>query len=86
VVAAEARLLDAEPSVLRLFAADPFHGARPAAVRTVLWHYWFTDRATRAATGAWWRRRYLGLYAPQLDATTVLPDMLLPSADGAAPP
>jgi hypothetical protein len=86
VVAAEARLLDAEPSVLRLFTADPFHGARPAAVRTVLWQYWFTDRATRAATGAWWRRRYLGPYAPQLDATTVLPDTLLPSADGAAAP
>jgi lipase maturation factor 1 len=86
VVAAEARLLDAEPSVLRLFAADPFHGRRPAAVRAVLWQYWFTDRSTRAATGAWWRRRYLGLYAPQIDATTVLPDTLLPSGSGAAPP
>jgi hypothetical protein len=73
VLATEARLLAAEPAVLRLFAADPFHGARPQAVRAVLWQYWFTDRATRARTGAWWRRRYLGLYAPQIDDSTVLP-------------
>ena len=73
VVSAESRLLEGEPSVLRLFAADPFHGERPAAVRTVLWQYWFTDRATRAATGAWWRRQYLGPYAPPLDASSVPP-------------
>jgi len=78
VLATEARLLAAEPAVLGLFAADPFHGARPLAVRAVLWQYWFTDRATRARTGAWWRRRYLGLYAPQLDDSTAPPDEALP--------
>ncbi|HLX09601.1 MAG TPA: lipase maturation factor family protein [Thermoanaerobaculia bacterium] len=83
VLATEARLLAAEPAVLRLFAADPFHGARPRLVRAVLWQYWFTDRATRARTGAWWRRRYLGLYAPQLDDSTVLPAEVIP---GSPPP
>jgi hypothetical protein len=80
VLATEARLLAAEPAVLRLFAGDPFHSARPRAVRAVLWQYWFTDRATRASTGAWWRRRLLGLYAPQIDDTTILPNEAEPGA------
>jgi hypothetical protein len=60
VVLAQQRLLEGSPSVLRLFRDDPFHGRPPALVRTVLWQYWFTDAATRRATGAWWRRRELG--------------------------
>ena len=35
----------------------------PTQVRTMLWQYWFTDRATKRATGLWWRRRLLGPYA-----------------------
>jgi lipase maturation factor 1 len=68
VVTTEERLLAAQPAVLHLFARDPFHGRRPVQVRAVLWQYWFTDRATRAATGAWWRRELLGPYAPAVDA------------------
>src|SRR5258708_6300854 len=83
VLATEARLLAAEPAVLSLFAADPLRGTRPRAVRAVLWQYWFTDRATRARTGAWWRRHYLGLYAPQLDDSTAPPPHVLPG--GPAP-
>jgi len=64
VVSAEVRLLEREPAVLALFARDPFRGAPPTAVRTVRWQYWFTDRKTRAATGAWWRRELLGPFAP----------------------
>ncbi len=64
VVAAEARLAAGEPAVLALFAHDPFAGAKPAAVRTLLWRYRFTDRAARAATGAWWRRELVGPFAP----------------------
>jgi hypothetical protein len=60
----EARLLDGEPSVLRLFANDPFHGRKPVAVRSVLWQYWFTTRVERRNTGAWWRRELIGDYAP----------------------
>ena len=66
VVQTEALLLDGEPSVLRLFAFDPFHGKPPAQVRTVLWQYWFTTRAEKRATGRWWRRELRGPYAPGL--------------------
>jgi hypothetical protein len=36
-------------------------------VRAVLWQYWFTSMAEKRATGMWWRRQYLGLYAPELE-------------------
>jgi hypothetical protein len=58
--------------VLSLFARDPFAGGKPQTVRAVLWQYWFTDRRTRAATGAWWRRQEIGLYAPALDQGSAL--------------
>ena len=60
VVAAQQRLLEGSPSVLRLFRRDPFHGRPPAMVRTVVRQYWFTDWETQRRTGMWWRRRDLG--------------------------
>ncbi len=66
VVTAQERLLDGEPTVLRLFARDPFDGKRPIAVRVVKWQYWFTTPAERRATGAWWRRQEIGEYTPTL--------------------
>src|SRR5664279_4575754 len=63
VVATQARLADGSDEVLTLFRRDPFGGHPPAMVRTVLWQYWFTDAATKRATGAWWRRTYLGDFA-----------------------
>ena len=60
VVKAQLRLVEGSPSVLRLFRADPFGGKPPPLVRTVLWQYWFTDPATKRATGAWWRRELIG--------------------------
>jgi lipase maturation factor 1 len=62
VVAAQARLIDGSSAVLSLFRRDPFGGHPPAYVRTVLWQYWFTDAATKRATGAWWRRQELGVF------------------------
>jgi hypothetical protein len=62
VVAAQQRLVEGSPDVLRLFRSDPFHGTPPAMVRTVLSQYWFTDPATKRATGNWWRKRELGVY------------------------
>lgn len=64
VMNTEARLMEGSPQVLELFAGNPFAGKPPAAVRAVLWQYWFTTRAERARTGAWWNRRLVGLYAP----------------------
>jgi hypothetical protein len=63
VVTTQARLLTAEPSVLALFARNPFATAPPTAVRTVIWRYWFTDFATRRRTHRWWNRELLGVYA-----------------------
>jgi hypothetical protein len=49
----------------------------------VLWQYWFTDFATKRNTGMWWRREYIGLYAPALErvadgkfVVTALPESL----------
>jgi len=63
VVATQARLLENEPSVVRLFVSNPFAAAPPTQLRTVLWRYWFTDWATRRRTGRWWNREFLGAYA-----------------------
>ena len=76
VVLTEERLLEASPSVLGLFRADPFHDKQPSMVRTVLWQYWFTDLETKRKTGAWWRRQELGSFSPAVmratDGSTVL--------------
>ncbi|HYU30792.1 MAG TPA: lipase maturation factor family protein [Thermoanaerobaculia bacterium] len=71
VVHAEERLLERSPGVLALFRSDPFAGAPPRQVRTVLWQYWFTNRAERRATGHWWRRQLLGAWGPGVER---LPD------------
>ena len=67
VLRVEELLLQNDQSVFSLFAGDPFGGRPPERVRAVLWQYWFTDRATKRATGLWWRRELRGLYAPELD-------------------
>jgi hypothetical protein len=35
-------------------------------VRAILWQYWFTSSEEKQRTGNWWRREYLGLYAPEI--------------------
>jgi len=52
--------------VRALLEKDPFAGAPPRFVRGVVYDYHFTDRAERAATGAWWRREERGRYGPVL--------------------
>ena len=71
VVSAEERLLANGADVLALFAGNPFPDAPPKLVRAVIWEYWFTSLAEKRATGMWWRRKLLGLYAPTL---TLQPD------------
>ncbi len=60
----EERLLDNDADVLALFRGNPFAQAPPKYVRAVLWQYWFTSMEEKRATGNWWKRQYLGLYAP----------------------
>ena len=61
--------IEGSPAVLALFRRDPFNGKPPSQVRTVLWQYWFTDWATKRATGAWWRRQEIGLFSGVLTRT-----------------
>lgn len=65
----EERLLLGDPDVLALFRSNPFPQIPPRYVRAVLWQYWFTSMDEERRTGNWWRREYLGLYAPELTMT-----------------
>ena len=67
VIWTEERLLQNEPDVLALFARNPFAGAPPQRVRAVIYQYWFTDAKTKREDGTWWRREFLGEYAPRLE-------------------
>lgn len=66
VTSTEERLLSNAPDVLALFRSNPFAQHPPRQVRAVLWQYWFTTSQEKKNTGNWWRRQYLGLYAPTL--------------------
>src|ERR1700739_490833 len=65
----EQRLLENDKDVLALFRSSPFPQSPPRYVRAVLWQYWFTSREEKRASGNWWRRQYLGMYAPELTRT-----------------
>jgi len=67
VVRTEQALLENDRDVLALFRFNPFLKQPPKHVRAVEWQYWFTDLRTKHATGDWWRREYIGLYAPSLE-------------------
>jgi Lipase maturation factor len=71
VPSAGERLLAGSPDVLALFAGNPFPQAPPQQIRAVLWQYWFTTLEEKRATGMWWKRKLIGLYAPVLER---LPD------------
>jgi hypothetical protein len=60
------RLLEGSPPVEALLRTDPFPGKPPRYLRALLYRYHFTSAAERRATGAWWKREPLGLYAPVL--------------------
>jgi lipase maturation factor 1 len=63
----EVRLLSNNENVLELFAGNPFPHNPPRMIRVVLWQYWFTSKAEKRQTGMWWRRQFLGLYAPTVE-------------------
>jgi hypothetical protein len=66
VASTEERLLNNDRDVLKLFRGNPFSNAPPKQVRAIVWQYWFTSMAEKRATGNWWKRKYLGTYAPTL--------------------
>jgi hypothetical protein len=65
----ESRLLTNDPEVLGLFQSNPFPNAPPRFTRAVLWQYWFTTSDEKRRTGNWWKRQWLGLYAPEITLT-----------------
>ena len=65
----EEHLLLNDHAVLSLFKSNPFPQTPPRYVRAVLWQYWFTTMQQKRQTGNWWRRKLLGLYAPELTVT-----------------
>lgn len=65
----EERLLENDADVVALFKGNPFGQAAPKLVRAVLWRYWFNSLEEKRRTGNWWRREYLGLYAPEMTRT-----------------
>ena len=65
----EEKLLVNDADVLSLFRGNPFPAVPPRYVRAVLWQYWFTTMDEKRQTGNWWRREYVGLYAPELTLT-----------------
>ena len=68
-----ARLLQGEPTVLRLLATNPFPAGPPRHVRTLVYDYRFTDRETRRRTGAWWTRQLRGPYCPVVSREMLAP-------------
>jgi hypothetical protein len=53
------RLVAGEPAVTRLLGPNPLDG-RPRFVRLAYYQYHFTSSSERAATGAWWKREFVG--------------------------
>jgi hypothetical protein len=63
----EVALLSNDKDVLNLFKSNPFPNNPPPEVRAVIWQYWFTTMSEKRATGLWWRRQFVGLYAPTVE-------------------
>jgi hypothetical protein len=63
----EVLLLSNDRDVLGLFAANPFPQQPPRQVRAVIWQYGFTSMTEKRSQGQWWRRKFVGLYAPTIE-------------------
>jgi hypothetical protein len=60
------KLLRGDPAVLGLLRRNPFPGAPPVWIRARYYHYRFTTRQERRASGAWWVRELAGEYLPRV--------------------
>jgi uncharacterized protein YjeT (DUF2065 family) len=66
VARTEVQLLSNDGDILALFANNPFPTEPPRQVRAVIWQYWMTTMSERRTQGLWWRRQFMGLYAPTI--------------------
>ena len=55
-------LLKGTPEVLKLIKGNPFASHPPKYIRTVVYDYIFTTYEEKKKTGAWWKRKYIGLF------------------------
>ncbi len=60
------RLLQGSPKVLALLDKNPFPNHPPRHIRAEFYSYRFTNFADRRATGAWWKREFVGEYLPPI--------------------
>ena len=60
------RLLQGSPDVLDLLENNPFPNHPPRYIRAVFYDYQFTSAAGHRATGAWWKREFVGEYLPPI--------------------
>jgi predicted DCC family thiol-disulfide oxidoreductase YuxK len=60
------RLLQNEPAVTRLLEHNPFASKAPRYIRATLFKYEFTTKEEHHATGAWWKRREIVEYLPEV--------------------
>jgi hypothetical protein len=67
VLKTEVLLLSNDSDVLNLFVTNPFPNRPPRQVRAVIWQYWFTTMSEKRTHGLWWRRQFIGLYAPTIE-------------------
>jgi len=58
------RLADNSPAVVDLLEHNPFPEQAPRYLRVSVYRYYFSSPDTRAATGQWWQREYLGPFFP----------------------
>ncbi len=58
------RLLQGSPEVLALLKKNPFPDKPPVFIRAEVYTYKFTNFAELRATGAWWKREFVGEYLP----------------------
>jgi lipase maturation factor len=58
------KLLQGSPRVLALLAKNPFPQKPPGYIRAEVYDYKFTNFAERRASGAWWKREFVGEYLP----------------------
>jgi len=63
----EVALLSNDKDVLNLFKSNPFPNKPPREIRAVIWQYWFTTMSEKRTQGLWWRRQFVGLYAPTVE-------------------
>jgi len=60
------RLLEGTPEVLGLLANSPFPASPPRYIRSMTYHYRFSDWAEHQNSNAFWNRELVGPYCPTL--------------------